>query len=112
MDDKNYGMGSEPEDLDIKEGVMKCASCVGRWARAKADKEGGVLYNGQEVVIPRINDAVTCVPTWETTTVQGQGIMALVALPTCLSCIQIKKESPVERATRSGLALPGPGGVN
>jgi hypothetical protein len=79
---------------------------------AKADSDAGVLHDGHEVVLPPVNDAITWVPTWESQIIAGQMVMSCVALPTCLTCITIKKETPVERATKSGLALGGPGGIN
>jgi hypothetical protein len=121
MDDKNhevvdlsdiegaYGLGPEPPRIDQKDGVTKCASCVGKWVRTKADIDNDVLHNGQVPILPPVNDAVTWLPTWESTTIQGQLVMACVALPSCLDCCTIKNESPIERATKSGLALGGQG---
>lgn len=105
-----YGLGPEPPNIGLKDGVIKCASCIGRYLTTVKDKAAGVQHDGQDPMIPPVNDAVTWLPSWQSQQIQGQIVMACVALPTCMGCCGIKEETPVERATKSGLALPGPGG--
>jgi hypothetical protein len=88
---------------------VSCLQCVGEYLLARDDKEAGILHDGEEPVIPDIRPAVTLAPSWQQTEVLGQLLMYCVALPSCLEHLRTKKESPIERATRSGLQLGRPG---
>jgi hypothetical protein len=86
-----------------------CSSCVSKKAQVEADLENGVLYDGDTPVVPRVNMAVVWLPSWQTNSVQGQVLMACIALPSCLACTIHREDSIVEKMTKSGLALPGAG---
>lgn len=98
-----------PINMPITFPHLKCLQCIGEYQLVTADRERGILHDGREPVIPEICDAVTMAPTWVQNHVMGQVVMAAVVVPSCFKHVQSKKESPVERATRSGLALGGNG---
>jgi hypothetical protein len=108
LSDIDGAYGTEPP-RGLVEMNVSCLQCVGEYLLARDDREAGVLHDGAEPVIPEIRSAVTLAPSWQQTEVLGQLIMACVALPSCLEHLQTKKESTVERATRSGLQLGRPG---
>lgn len=91
----------------------KCASCLGDYITAKSQIELGVMNtDGTEITLPELKDAITILPSWQTNNINGQIVMALCSLPCCLDHAMPKKESVQEKMTRSGLALPGTGGIN
>jgi hypothetical protein len=71
------------------------------------DRDAGILHNGEEPVIPEVSKAVTLAPQWVSQIVQGNMVMSCVAVPTCLRHLNVEKETPIQRATRSGLMLGG-----
>ena len=92
-------------------GTTKCAGCVGDYIKVADDIKNDVLYDGEEPTLPRVEDAITWLPSWQTMQMGMQTVVACVALPSCVRHAQTKEETPVERATRSGLALGGPNGM-
>jgi hypothetical protein len=104
-----------PEQIDLNDidgaygSGLKCLQCIGEYQLAVQDKEAGVLHDGKEPVIPEIRAAVTLAPSWQQTQMMGQLVMACVPLPSCMEHLTTKKQSAVQRATASGLALGGNG---
>lgn len=86
---------------------FKCLACIGENIQAHKDLEAGVLHNGSEPVPPPINDAITLAPQWVSQQTAGQLMVSCVAVPTCMRHLNVEKESPIQRATRSGLMLGG-----
>lgn len=90
--------------------IPDCFACTEAFFNIQLEIAQGILHNGEEPVLPPINPATTYAPCWVAKDIGGAIAWACITLPTCHT--HLKKEEPtaVERATRSGLALPGPGG--
>ena|SRR6266498_3277122 len=98
------------EDIDGAFGTgLKCLQCIGEYQMAVSDLDNGILHNGEKPVIPEIRAAITLAPSWQSQIIQGQMVMACVAIPSCFEHLTTTKQSPIERATRNGLALGGSG---
>jgi len=89
---------------------LKCLQCIGEYQLAVEDRDNGVLHDGHEPEIPEIRDAITLAPSWQQQQIMCQMVMACVPAPACFEHLTTKKESAIQRATRSGLALGG--GIN
>ena len=89
---------------------IKCLGCCGNHIQALKDRAEGVLVNGEEPELPVIRNAVTYAPSWQSHQIAGQIIFACVPLPSCWQCLVPEEKTPAERATKSGLAVPAPGG--
>ena len=101
-------LGPEPPK-GLVEMQASCLQCIGEYQMAVNDREEGILHNGETPVIPVINAAVTLAPAWQQTMIMGQMVMSCVAVPSCMAHLQTKKQSSIERATASGLAIGGAG---
>jgi hypothetical protein len=85
----------------------KCLACISEHIAAKNDLEAGVLHNGSKPEVQDIAYADTLAPQWVSQIVQGNMVMSCVAVPSCIRHLNVQKESPIQRATRSGLMLGG-----
>lgn len=85
--------------------VFKCSSCLSKKQQALADIENGVLWDGDKPTVNEINMADAWLPSWQTTMVQGQMVLAAVALPCCEGCAIHNEPSVVEKMAKSGLIL-------
>jgi hypothetical protein len=87
--------------------ALKCIKCFEFAFNARRDLDNGVLWDGQEPVVPEVKDAITMAPSWQSQSIMNQMLFACVPLPCCEEHLEERKETPIERATKSGLALPG-----
>ncbi len=83
---------------------LKCTACASEYVAATQQVAKGIPT---EVIEPE--DAVTLAPTWINNTVQGQVIVAAVAVPTCYRHMMVEEESELQKALRSGILLGGNG---
>jgi len=90
---------------------ISCFACVENYFIVQKDIRDGVLHNGETPSLPDINPAETYAPCWLAKDVGGAIAWACIVLPTCMKHLQKEQETPLQRATRSGLALP-PSGIN
>lgn len=85
---------------------LKCMICVEEYLALPDDSEAKL--SGEAWL--KVRDADTLAPSWQTYVAgPGQVVVACVTLPVCLRHITVKKQSPEQIASRSGLALPGQG---
>jgi hypothetical protein len=78
-------------------GIGKCVTCV---SEAKD--------SGEPIVVENLRDAVVLVPSWQTTVMFGQSVMACIPLGSCVEHL-VQNES--SKITGNGILIPASGGV-
>jgi hypothetical protein len=91
---------------------LKCFACVERYFLTEQDIKNEILHDGKEPVLPDIELAVTFAPCWVQKDVGGMIAWTCITLPTCEGHLKKEEETPVQRARKSGLALPNSGTLN
>jgi hypothetical protein len=88
---------------------LDCMACTERYFLTEKDIKQGILHNGEEPVLPVINKAATFAPAWIAKDIGGAIAWSALALPTCRQHLKKEEETPLQRASKSGLAIPAPG---
>jgi hypothetical protein len=101
---EGYFVPAETHELTVAAStqVIKCLQCCGEYLLAKKKF-------GADADLPEIHDMVTWAPSWQSTTMMGQMIVAAVPLPTCLDHMESKEKTAQQRAMEGGILLPGAG---
>lgn len=86
----------------------KCYACVSEYLVAKKAYDSLVDKTGvEEPTEASIKDADTWGPSWQEHMAYNQVMMAVCALPVCLGHLGVTEDTPLQRAAKAGLALPG-----
>lgn len=87
-------------------GLGVCLECIGSYKLHMDD----VNNMANEVPPPPLFFAITTAPSWQMQNFGGQNVVACVPSPSCMSHLGVKPLTPQQKASQSGLIIPGGSG--